>query len=227
MRIEWVIYKLFGPVLGHILSKCFISDCHSQFEVFLALISLKLSAPATTYLQAQNGSDLGQNYIISYFKVATWSIMSRAYSTLRRNQIKMEERNKNNIESSPHAKHPAKPFFFFPFFFFLLFRAELMAYGGSQARGQIRAAAAALHHSHSNSRSKTRLWPTPQLMAMPDPRPTEWGQGWNPHPDGYQSDLSLLRHNKNSLPSTFNTYPFNNPQATETIITIFQVGKQI
>ena len=32
------------------------------------------------------------------------------------------------------------------FFFFLLFRAALMAYGSSQARGRIRAAATGLHH---------------------------------------------------------------------------------
>ena len=42
-----------------------------------------------------------------------------------------------------------------------------MAYGISQARGQIRAAAADLHHSHSNTRSKPYLWPTPQLKAVP------------------------------------------------------------
>ena len=43
-------------------------------------------------------------------------------------------------------------------FFFLscLFRAVLMAYGSSQARGRIRAAAAAdLQHSHSNAGSFT------------------------------------------------------------------------
>ena len=39
---------------------------------------------------------------------------------------------------------------FFLFFFFLLFRATPAAYGCSQARGLIRAAAAGLHHSHSN-----------------------------------------------------------------------------
>ena len=43
------------------------------------------------------------------------------------------------------------------------------AYGGSQARGRIRAVAAGLHQSHSNTRSKLHLQPTPQLMAMPDP----------------------------------------------------------
>ena len=35
-----------------------------------------------------------------------------------------------------------------------LFRATPMAYGGSQARGQIRGTAAGLHHSHSNARSE-------------------------------------------------------------------------
>ena len=42
-----------------------------------------------------------------------------------------------------------------------------MAYGGSQARGQIRAVAAGLHHS--NTGSKMNLPPIPQLMATPDP----------------------------------------------------------
>ena len=44
-----------------------------------------------------------------------------------------------------------------------------MVYGGSQARGEIRAAAASLHHSHSNVGSELHLQPMPQLMAMPDP----------------------------------------------------------
>ena len=35
-------------------------------------------------------------------------------------------------------------------FFFFLFRATLTAYGGSQARRQIGATVASLHHSHSN-----------------------------------------------------------------------------
>ena len=46
-----------------------------------------------------------------------------------------------------------------------LFRAALLAYGGSQARGQIRTAAAGLHYRGS----EPRLQPTPQLTAMPDP----------------------------------------------------------
>ena len=39
----------------------------------------------------------------------------------------------------------------FLFYLFLLFRAMPMAHGSSQVRGQIRAAAASLHHSHSNA----------------------------------------------------------------------------
>ena len=55
----------------------------------------------------------------------------------------------------------------------MLFRATPAAYGNSQPRGQIRAAAVSLHHSHSNSGSQTSLQPTPQLTAMLDPHPSE------------------------------------------------------
>ena len=48
----------------------------------------------------------------------------------------------------PHSQHLS-----FFFFFFVFFRATPMAYGISQARGQIRAAAAGLHQSHSGARS--------------------------------------------------------------------------
>ena len=54
-------------------------------------------------------------------------------------------------------------------FFFYLFRATPEAYGGSQARGRIRAAASGLHHSHSNTGSEVHLRPTPQLKATPNP----------------------------------------------------------
>ena len=68
--------------------------------------------------------------------------------------------------------------------FGLAFRvmATPVAYGGSQARGHLRAATAGLHHSHRNTRSEPHLQPMPQLAAMPDPSPTERGQGSNPHP---------------------------------------------
>ena len=38
-----------------------------------------------------------------------------------------------------------------------LFQASLAAYGSSQERGQVRAAAASLHHSHSDAGSKLSL----------------------------------------------------------------------
>ena len=49
-----------------------------------------------------------------------------------------------------------------PLFFFLLFRATLMAYESSQARGRIGAAAASIQHSHSSTRSLTH-WVRPGI----------------------------------------------------------------
>ena len=72
------------------------------------------------------------------------------------------------------------------------------AYGGSQARAQIGAAASGLHHSHSNMGSEPCLRPTPQLAAMPDSWPTERGQGLNPHPHVYWSSSLLLSPKRNS-----------------------------
>ena len=70
-------------------------------------------------------------------------------------------------------------------YLFIYFRAAHVAYGSSQARSWIRAAAAGLHHSHSNARTEPPLQPTPQLMTMPDSQPIEQGLGLNPHPHGY------------------------------------------
>ena len=63
------------------------------------------------------------------------------------------------------------------FLFCYVFRVAPVAYGSSQARGQIGATAACLHHSHSNRGSEPHLQPTPQLAAMPDPQPTEQASG--------------------------------------------------
>ena len=65
------------------------------------------------------------------------------------------------------------------FFFFL----RALPYGNSQARG-------------SHQRYSCQL--TPQLTAMPDPSPSEQGQGSNLQPYGYSSDLFPLHHNRNS-----------------------------
>ena len=64
-------------------------------------------------------------------------------------------------------------FFFFFFFFFVFSTATPVAYRGSQARGLMGAVVAGLHHNHSNERPEPRLQPTPQLMAMANPQPTE------------------------------------------------------
>ena len=50
------------------------------------------------------------------------------------------------------VSHKGSSFFFF---FFGLFSAAPMAYGSSQARGQIGATTADLHYSHSNAGSLT------------------------------------------------------------------------
>ena len=50
-----------------------------------------------------------------------------------------------------------RTFFLSFFLFFGLFRAAPMACGSSQARGQIGAIAAGLHHSHSRARSEQHL----------------------------------------------------------------------
>ena len=60
-------------------------------------------------------------------------------------------------------------YFLFFCFLFIYFRAAPVAYGSSQARGVIGAAAAGLRQSHSNARSQLCLRPTPQLTAMLDP----------------------------------------------------------
>ena len=92
------------------------------------------------------------------------------------------------------------PSWLFNFFvvYFCLFMAAPKAYGGSQARGQIGPTNSDLHHSHRNLGSEPRLWPTPQLLAMPDPQPTEQGQGSNPQPHGSLSDSFPLSHDGNS-----------------------------
>ena len=59
-----------------------------------------------------------------------------------------------------------------------------MAYGVPGLGGQTGATAAGPHQSHSNARSKLHLRFTPQLTEMPDPEPTEQGQGSNPQLHG-------------------------------------------
>ena len=64
---------------------------------------------------------------------------------------------------------PVEKKFFFFFLVLCFFRPAPVAYGGSQARGQIRDVAASYSHSHSHEGSEPCLRPTPQIAAMPDP----------------------------------------------------------
>ena len=57
-------------------------------------------------------------------------------------------------------------YYYYYYWSFLPFLGLLpLAYGSSQARGQIGAVAAGLHHNHSNARPEPRLRPAPQLTT--------------------------------------------------------------
>ena len=74
------------------------------------------------------------------------------------------------LKSKTKTKH-SKPDFFI--FIFLLLRAASEAYGGSQAKGPIGAAAAGPGHNHAGS--ELCLQPTSWLTATPDIEPaTSW-----------------------------------------------------
>ena len=68
---------------------------------------------------------------------------------------------------------------------FFLFMAAPVAHRSSQARGLVGAATAGLHHSHGNPGFELYLQPVLQLAAMPDPQPTERGQGLNLYAHGH------------------------------------------
>ena len=70
---------------------------------------------------------------------------------------------------SPDSEGLANHVFVCLFVCFGFFRATLTAYGSSQARGGIRAAAAGLHHSYSNTGFEPHLQSSSRLAGMPDP----------------------------------------------------------
>ena len=89
------------------------------------------------------------------------------FGLLKEYKEKMFSKQYQNI------RHPGILFFCLFVYLFLLFRAIPMAYGGSQARDQIGAMAANLHHSYRITGSEPHLRPTPQLTTTQDLQPTE------------------------------------------------------
>ena len=89
---------------------------------------------------------------------------------------------------------------FFFFFFLFLFSIAPMAYGSSQARDWIQAAATVLRHSHSKVGSKPHLGPTPKLAATLNLSLTHWVEPGNkPASSGtVYWVLNLLSHKGNS-----------------------------
>ena len=78
--------------------------------------------------------------------------------------------------------------------FFL--RAELAAYGGSQARGRPGAPAAGIRYSHT--RSKHRLWPTPSSWQCCIPNPLSKARDWTHIFVDTSLILNPLSHSENS-----------------------------
>ena len=105
-----------------------------------------------------------------YFKILShsylfiiWKCKSKALSTTALSYFFLDFRTTLFIDYYIELN-----FFLFFFVFLLFLWATPVAYGGSQARGRIRAVATGLCQSHSNSGSEPRLQPTPRLTATPD-----------------------------------------------------------
>ena len=73
---------------------------------------------------------------------------------------------------------------FFFFFFFFFFGPPPRPMEVPRLGGRIRATAARPCQSPSHPRAWPHPGPTPQLTSVPDPYPTEQGQGSNPKPHG-------------------------------------------
>ena len=92
------------------------------------------------------------------------------------------------------------------FFFFCFLGLHPWHYESSQARGQIGATAASLHHSPNNLGSQPCLRPTPQFTAT-------WGQGLNLCPHGSLSG-SLTTEPWRELPPSFFYFSFPSSSAS-------------
>ena len=75
------------------------------------------------------------------------------------------------VEEGACMSYPSAVLILPPKFYFIFFKAAPAAYGNSQARGQIRAAAASLYHNPTNAESELCLQTTSQIMVTPDLNP--------------------------------------------------------
>ena len=104
-------------------------------------------------------------YIYIYIYIYTliiYVIMNLSYSLFNPSPI-------SNFLGKSSMNFPNQLLNYISFFAFFRGSTTCVAYGSSQARDQIRAKAAGLHHSHSNAGSKPYLQTTSQLTATPDP----------------------------------------------------------
>ena len=94
---------------------------------------------------------------------------SEASVPFHSHQFSLLELSKKVMWFSPPLEYSqGQIFFLFYFIFCFLFQGCVCGMWSSQARGQIRAAAAGPRHSHSNARFELCLQPTLQLSAMLD-----------------------------------------------------------
>ena len=97
------------------------------------------------YIQSPGISHDGKEYKKEWIGMCNW--VTLLYSRNWHNTVNQLCLNKKNL-------------FYFYLFIFAISWATPVAYGGSWARGQIRAVAAGLHQSHSNVGSEPCLQPT-------------------------------------------------------------------
>ena len=91
----------------------------------------------------------------------------------------------------------------FLFYFLSLIRTTSAAFGNSQPRGWIGAAAVSLYDSHSNTRSESSLWPTNSSWQCWFFNPLSKAREWTPILMDIGRVLNLLSHNRNSMGEGF------------------------
>ena len=100
-----------------------------------------------------------------------------------------------SLTAEPQRERPTHSFFLFLFF---CFRTESAAYGSSQARGRIGAAAAGLCNSHSNASMSHVCNLYHSSWQRRTLNPPSRARDWTCFPVDTSQVLNLLSHNRNS-----------------------------